>query len=97
MYGRDADDTLDWIQEKDGVIASEDFGQYLTCMITNVPPYKTFSLIKNNILHQSKNYKNHFEFLRYVTFHNGHVTYNFINILFIDQISCFQYFLSNYP
>jgi hypothetical protein len=26
MYGRDADDTLDWIQEKDGVIASEDFG-----------------------------------------------------------------------
>ena len=29
MYGRDADDTLDWIQEKDGVIASEDFGHDL--------------------------------------------------------------------
>ena len=29
MYGRDADDTLDWIQEKDGIIASEDFGHDL--------------------------------------------------------------------
>jgi hypothetical protein len=35
--------------------------KYLTGMVTNVPPYETFSLIKNNILHQSKNYKNHFE------------------------------------
>jgi len=26
-----------------------------------VPPYETFSLIKNNILHQSKNSKHHFE------------------------------------
>jgi hypothetical protein len=34
---------------------------YLTAMVTSVPPYETFSLIKNNILHQSKNYKNHFE------------------------------------
>jgi len=31
---------------------------YLTGMVT---PYETFSLIKNNILHQSKIYKNHFE------------------------------------
>ena len=31
--------------------------KYLTGMVTSVPPYKTFSLIKNNILHQSKNYK----------------------------------------
>ena len=41
--------------------------KYLTGMVTSVPPYETFSLIKNNILHQSKNYKNHL-FLRYVTF-----------------------------
>ena len=34
---------------------------YLTGMVTSVPPYETFSLIKNNILHQYKNYKNHFE------------------------------------
>jgi hypothetical protein len=40
---------------------------YLTNMVTSVPPYETFSLIKNNILHQSKTYKNHFKFLRYVT------------------------------
>ena len=36
--------------------------KYLTGMVTSVLPYETFSLIiKNNILHQSKNYKNHFE------------------------------------
>jgi hypothetical protein len=35
--------------------------KYLTGMVTSVPPYETFSLIKNNILHQSKIYKNHFE------------------------------------
>jgi hypothetical protein len=35
--------------------------KYLTGMVTSVPPYETFSLIKNNILHQSKNYKNHLE------------------------------------
>ena len=40
---------------------------YLTNMVTSVPPYETFSLIKNNILHQSKTYKNHLKFLRYVT------------------------------
>jgi hypothetical protein len=43
----------------------------LTGMATGVPPYETFSLIINNILHQSKLYKNHFEnskCLRYVTF-----------------------------
>jgi hypothetical protein len=26
--------------------------KYLTGMVTSVPPYETFSLIKNNILHQ---------------------------------------------
>ena len=36
--------------------------KYLTGMVTNVPPSETFSLyIKNNILHQSKNYKSNFE------------------------------------
>jgi hypothetical protein len=35
--------------------------KYLTGMVTSVPPYETFSLIKNNILHQSKDYKNHFK------------------------------------
>jgi hypothetical protein len=39
-------------------IVSVTFGaKYLTDMVTSVPPYETFSLIKNNILHQSKNYK----------------------------------------
>jgi len=35
--------------------------KYLTDMVTSVPPYETFSLIKYNILRQSKIYKNHFE------------------------------------
>ena len=35
--------------------------KYLTGMVTSVLPYETFSLIKNNILYQSKNYRNHFE------------------------------------
>jgi hypothetical protein len=30
--------------------------KYLTGMVTSVPPYETFSLIKNNILRQFKNY-----------------------------------------
>jgi len=33
--------------------------KYLTWIVTSVPPYETFSLFKNNILHPSKNYKNH--------------------------------------
>jgi hypothetical protein len=33
----------------------------LTGMVTSVPPSETFNLIINNILHQSKNYENHFE------------------------------------
>ena len=40
-------------------------------MVTSVPPYETFSLIKNNILHQS---------LGQV----GHVTYSFKIMLFIS-------------
>jgi len=34
--------------------------KYLKGMVTSVPPYETFSLIKNNILRQSKNYKHHY-------------------------------------
>jgi len=30
-------------------------------MVTSVPPYETVSLIKKNILRQSKIYKNHIE------------------------------------
>lgn len=29
IYGRDADDTLEWIQEKEGVVSSDDFGHDL--------------------------------------------------------------------
>jgi hypothetical protein len=39
--------------------------KYLTGMVTSVPLYETFSHIENNILHQSKNYKNHFENSKY--------------------------------
>ena len=35
--------------------------KYLTGMVTSAHPYETFSLIKNNVLHQSKTYKNHFK------------------------------------
>jgi hypothetical protein len=35
--------------------------KYLTGMVTSVPPDETLSHIKNNILHQSENYRNHFE------------------------------------
>ena len=57
-------------------------------MVTSVPPYETFSLIKKNILHQSKNYKNHFENSNFWGMQSlgpvGHVTYSFINMLFIS-------------
>jgi hypothetical protein len=51
-----------YLKEEKSMILSFTFGaKYLTGMVTSVPPSETFSLIKNNILHQSKNYKNHFE------------------------------------
>jgi hypothetical protein len=60
----------------------------MTGMVTSVPPYETFSLIRNNILHQSKKYKNHFENSNFWGMwplgHVGHVTYSFINMLFIS-------------
>jgi hypothetical protein len=62
--------------------------KYLTGMVTSVPPYENFSLIKN-VLHQSKIYKSlwKFKFLRYFTWpkgHIGHVTYSFKIMLFIS-------------
>ena len=61
---------------------------YLTGMVTSVLPYETFSLIKNTIFHQSKIYKNHFENSNFLGMwplgHVGHVTYSFINMLFIS-------------
>ena len=63
--------------------------KYLTGMVTSVPPYETFSFVKNNILHQSKNYKNQFENSNFWGMwslgHVGHVTYSFINMLFISM------------
>ena len=58
-------------------------------MVTSVPLYESFSLIKYNTLRQSKIYKNHFENsnfwgmwpLGYV----GQVAYSFINMLFISM------------
>ena len=63
--------------------------KYLTDMVTIVHLYETFSLIKNNILHQSTSYKNHFENSNFWGVwplgHVGHVTYSFINMLFISM------------
>jgi len=60
--------------------------KYLTGMVTSVPPYETFSLIKDNI-HQSKNCENHLQnsniWGMWPLSHVGHVTYSFVNMLFI--------------
>ena len=62
--------------------------KYLTGMVTSVPPSETFSLIKNNILHHPKNYKNHFKNSNFWGMWpsglGGHVTYSFMNMLFIS-------------
>jgi hypothetical protein len=62
--------------------------KHLTGMVTSVPPYEIFSLIKKNILRQSKIYKNHFENSNFWGMwplgHVGHVTYSFIHMLFIS-------------
>jgi len=60
--------------------------KYLTGMVTSVPPYETINLIKNNILHQSKNYKTHFENSNFWGIWTlDYVTYRFINMLFISM------------
>ena len=76
--------TLYW-----GWIVSVTFGvKYLTGMVTSVLPYETFGLIKKNILRKSKIYKNHIKNLNFWGMwplgHVGHVTYSFINMLFIS-------------
>ena len=51
-----------YLEEEKSIIHSftVTFGaKYLTGMVTSVPPYETFSLIKNNILHQSKLFRSH--------------------------------------
>jgi len=53
--------------------------KYLTGMVTSVPPSKTFSFIKNNILQKSLQISEVCDLG-----HVGHVTYNFINLLFIS-------------
>ena len=62
--------------------------KYMTGMVTSVSPYETVSLLKNNILHQSKIYKNHFENSNFWGIwplgHVGHVTYSFKIMLFIS-------------
>ena len=62
--------------------------KYLTGMVTSVPPSQTLSRIKNNIIHQSKNYKNYFENSNFWGMwplgHVDHVTYSFRNMLFIS-------------
>ena len=40
----------------------------LTGMVPSVLPFETFSLIKNNILHESKKSLRKFKFLMYMTF-----------------------------
>ena len=57
---------------------------YLTGMVTSVPPYEAFSLIKKIFFV----YKNHFEksnlWGMWPLVHVGHAAYSFINMLFIS-------------
>ena len=53
--------------------------KYLTGMFTSVPPYETFSLIKNNILQKSLQISEVCDLG-----HVGHMTYRIINMLFIS-------------
>ena len=62
--------------------------KYLTGMVISVPSYETFNLILKKVLRQSKIYKKHFENSNFLGMwplgHVGHVTYSFINMLFIS-------------
>ena len=69
-------------------IVSVTFGTtYLTDMVTSVPPYESYSLVKNNILHESKatkiTSKIHIPEVCNLLGNVGHVTYSLINMLFI--------------
>ena len=73
--------------------------KYLTGMVTSVPPYETFSLINFFLfLRQSKIYKNYFKNSNFWGMwplgHVGHVTYSFINILFISLLGLWVFFLA---
>ena len=64
--------------------------KYLASMVTSVPPYeiRLKRLIKNNILHQSKIYKNHFEnsnFWGMWPLGVSHVTYSLKIMLFVSM------------
>ena len=61
-------------------------GKYLTGMVTRIPPYEPLNLIEYSLLHQSKNYQNHFEKCSgmWPLGHVGHVTYSSINMLLIS-------------
>jgi hypothetical protein len=58
-----------------------------TWLLVFLPP-KLSVVLKINILHQSKNYKNHFENSNFWGMwplgHVGHVTFSFINMLFVS-------------
>ncbi|XP_061172689.1 spectrin beta chain, non-erythrocytic 5-like [Saccostrea echinata] len=42
MYGRDADDTLDWIQEKEGLVSTEDYGHDLESVQSLISKHEGF-------------------------------------------------------
>lgn len=44
MYGRDADDTLDWIQEKEGVVSAEDYGHDLESVQSLMSKHEGFEV-----------------------------------------------------
>lgn len=51
MYGRDADDTLDWIQEKEGLVSTEDYGHDLESVRTLISKHEGFEVrIRKQIL-----------------------------------------------
>ena len=45
IYGRDADDTLEWIQEKEGVVSSDDFGHDLETAQALVSKHEVLEVI----------------------------------------------------
>ena len=85
-----------YLEEEKSIIHSftVTFGaKYLTGMVSGVPPYETFSLIKNHILHQSKTHENLQKSLQISAVcdlgHVGHVTHSFINMLLYISMGIF--------
>ena len=50
MYGRDADDTLNWIQEKEGIVMSDDFGHDLESVQSLVSRHEGLEVNINSCL-----------------------------------------------